>query len=185
MPTDTDNQVSFKTTILTSLRQASDAKGETNDCTVTALAAAGQVSYDQAHAALSRHGRPYRKGPPAKRQTIAHPGYGVERNIVCPALEKAARELGLGFRVMSRQEWRAKTMLSVPRDPRLAKGNYICMVRGHVAAVVNGQVIDWTDGRRHQVKDVYEIIPGLPKAEPAQPAEPMRRMAGFHQGRLF
>jgi hypothetical protein len=104
--------------------------------------------------------------------------------IVVPAMEKAARDLGYSLRVMDRSEYRAKTMITAARDPNLAKGRYICMVRGHVAAVVDGQVIDWSDGRRHQVKEVYEVVPSQDKTKTRE-SRPMKKMSGFSQGRLF
>jgi hypothetical protein len=76
-------------------------------------------------------------------------------------------------------------MTTAARDRHLASGRYICMVRGHVAALVNGEVIDWTAGRRHQIKEVYELVPGAnAKAEP-KTREPMKAMSLFDQGSLF
>lgn len=173
------NDSTFKTSTLAAHSAASKAKGETNDCTVRALAAATGESYEDAHAALAKHGRPYRKGPKALGNRL-----NGRITITCPALEKAARDLGYDFRIMEPSEYSAKTMVTAARDRKLAKGHYICMVRGHVAAVVNGEVIDWTDGRRHQIKEVYQITPSSkPKAE--RKAEPMKRMTGFSQRSLF
>lgn len=170
----------FKTTTLAAHDAASDAKRETNDCTVRALAAASGATYNDAHAALAKHGRPHRKGPPAKR-VYAHGRYHID----CPALRKAALDLGCTWKVLEPAEYQAKTMTTATRDRRLAKGHFICMVRGHVAAVVNGEVIDWTDGRRHRIKEVYELVPGANKTNQEKQHEPMKRMTGFNQRSLF
>ena len=171
----------FKTSKLAECDAASNAKNETNDCTVRALAAASGASYDEAHAALAKHGRPYRKGPTASWGF----GKGGRRFIDCPALRKAAADLGCTWRVLEPTEYTAKTMTTAERDRRLASGRYICMVRGHVAALVEGEVIDWTAGRRHQIKEVYEVVPGAKaKAEP-QDSGPMKSMTLFDQGSLF
>jgi hypothetical protein len=170
----------FKTSTLAAHRDASSAKGETNDCTVKALAAATGESYDDAWAALNRHGRPFRKGPKAMLKTI-----NGRRAIVCPALEKAANELGFDFRVMEKHEYRAKTMVTAERDPALRNGGFICMVRGHVAAVVDGEVIDWTEGRRHQVKEVYELKRRTATKAKSRKSVPMKAMTTFSQKSLF
>jgi hypothetical protein len=168
----------YRTTCLDSSDRASQSKGETNDCTVKALAAAAHVHYDDAWEALNRNGRPFRKGPKAMRRVI-----NGKRHIVCPALEKAANELNCDFRILDHNEYRAKTMITAARDHRLAKGDYICMVRGHVAAVVDGSVIDWTEGRRHRITEVYELTRKTTPAE--RDSVPMKRMTGFHQKALF
>lgn len=169
----------FKTAKLEECNAESTALNETNDCTVRALAAASGASYREAHAALAKHGRPHRKGPKA-----AWAQNNGRRFIDCPALRKAALELGCSWKVLEPTDYSAKTMTTAPRDRRLANGRFICMVSGHVAAVVDGEVIDWTDGRRHRIKEVYQVVPGENQTE-RQAAEPMQRMTQFHQGRLF
>lgn len=170
----------FKTTKLAECDMESRAMNETNDCTVRALAAASGESYLEAHRALAKHGRPHRKGPSAKR-VYAHGRYHID----CPALRKAALDLGCTWKVLEPTEYQAKTMTTATRDRRLAKGRFICMVRGHVAAVVDGEVIDWTDGRRHRIKEVYELVPGANKTNQEKQHEPMKRMTGFNQRSLF
>lgn len=39
----------------------------------------------------------------------------------------------------------------------LPKGSYICYTRGHVLSLIDGNVIDWTEGRRHRVQYYYKI----------------------------
>ena len=39
----------------------------------------------------------------------------------------------------------------------LLKGKYLLFVSGHVLAMVDGEVLDWTQGRRHQVKGYLKI----------------------------
>lgn len=171
-----------KSSILTTINQASAAMGETNDCTVRALAIAGAVAYQEAHAAMKAAGRRDRHGPKA----FGRLEQGVRR-IDCPAITKAARALGIDIRRMEKHEYRAKTVSSAPRDPKLQAGHYIVLVRGHALAVVQGEVCDWTEGRKHQVKEVYELKPRQQAAQPAiVPApRPIPRMSAFVQGRLF
>lgn len=49
------------------------------------------------------------------------------------------------------------TMTTVGR--RLPRGKFLVFIRGHVAAVVDREVKDWTEGRKHRVKMVYRVTP--------------------------
>lgn len=116
------------------------AHGETNDCTVRALTAATGLDYDVCHAQLAKQGRKNRKGC---HWTIEGP--------------KAAKALGFTMRLLKRNEFRAKTMITAERDPAFRSGHFAVLVRGHVAGLVDGKVIDWSAGRRHRIQGVYEV----------------------------
>ena len=167
--------------ILNPLRVASNRYGETNDCTVLALAAAGNVTYEEAHAALKKHGRKNRKGP--KAQTVIVNG---QRHVGCHAFQEACRELGIGFRVMASEEFDAKTMTTAERDRKLSNGRFVAYVRGHVAAIVDGTVVDWTQGRRHRIRSVWQLTPAERKQrqENHEPVA-MKRMRRFEQQAMF
>ena len=130
-----------------------DAHGETNDCTVRALTASTGLDYDICHAQLAKQGRKNRKG--------CH--WYTEG-------PKAAKALGFEMRKMGRDEYRAKTMITAERDTSLRSGRYCVLVRGHVAAMVDGKVVDWTQGRRHKIQAVYAVtkmaVAPTPKATP-------------------
>jgi hypothetical protein len=121
---------------------ASRNHGETNDCTVLALTAATGLTYDECHAALAKTGRRNRKG--------------CTWYIQGP---KAARALGFDMRRMEKNEYRAKTMITAERDRALRSGHFVCQVSRHVAAVIDGKVIDWSAGRRKIIQAVYECTP--------------------------
>lgn len=36
---------------------------------------------------------------------------------------------------------------------------FLVYIRGHVLTIRQGKVIDWTQGRRHKVQAVYEVLP--------------------------
>jgi hypothetical protein len=123
------------------MAKASRALGEHNDCTVKALTAATGLPYDVCHAAMAKFGRPNRKG------CNWHSVGG-----------KAAEYLGFKMTQLDYSRYNAKTMITAARDRNLRSGRYVVRVRGHVAALVDGKVIDWTAGRRHAIKAVYEIV---------------------------
>ena len=116
------------------------AHGETNDCTVRALTASTGLPYDICHAQLKRQGRKNRKG--------CH--WFVEG-------PKAAKALGFTMRKMDPNEYRAKTMITAERDRAFRDGHFAILVRGHVAGLVDGSVIDWSAGRRHRIQAAYQI----------------------------
>jgi len=127
---------------------------ETNDCTVRCLTASTGLPYDVCHAQLKKQGRKNRKG--------CH--WFIEG-------PKAAKALGFTMRKLGRDEYRAKTMITAERDRKLQSGSYAVLVRGHVAAMVDGKVIDWSQGRRHRIAAIYEVTKdaNVPAPVPAKP----------------
>jgi len=111
---------------------------EHNDCSVKAVAIACDVPYKVAHKALERAGRKPRKG------------------VFPNQIQAAVESLGYGV-----AQWQvtAKTMSKLGADPELQKGHYMVFVRGHVAALKDGVIEDWTQGRRHRVNKVARVYP--------------------------
>lgn len=135
---------------------ASAAHGENNDCTVKALTAATGLTYDECHAALKTAGRKNRRGCHMHREGVA-----------------AATALGFHMTRLGPHQYNAKTMITAERDRNLKKGRFVLRVRGHVAALIDGKVIDWSQGRRHRINAVYAVTPMATKPEPKK--APTRR----------
>ena len=121
----------------------SNSLNERNDCTVKALAITTSIGYSRAHKIMGIMGRRkgrglYCKGGPldtVKRMSIA------------------ARLAG---RIVDSPDYpQGYTMSSI--GVRYPHGNYLIFTSGHVAALVNGTVQDWTKGRRHRVKYVIKV----------------------------
>jgi len=129
---------------------ASRAHNENNDCTVKALTAATGLTYDECHHALAKQGRKPRRG--CNFHTMG---------------KRAAKELGFLMEALDWRDYDAKTCISAERDRKLAKGRYVLQVRGHVAALVDGKVVDWSQGRRHRIRAVYAFTP-IAKPEPTK-----------------
>lgn len=117
------------------LRTVSRSMNENRDCAVRAVAIAANVPYRVAHATLKQLGRKNRRGTP---------------NTVTKQAMK-----NLGFR-LEEKFFRAKTVRTLERE--LRRGVYLVWVRGHILAIKNGVVHDWTKGRCHRVKRVIEVI---------------------------
>lgn len=119
---------------------------ESNDCAVKAIAIACNVPYKVAHRLLEKHtGRKHRRG------TLTH--------MINPAIRH------LGFEVTQLHDVTAKTISTIARDSAVQDGFFVVYVRGHIAAIVNGQIEDWTEGRRHRVIAVYKVTPNKSRAE--------------------
>lgn len=119
---------------------ASSAMGEHGDCSVRAVALTTNVPYETAHIALRVAGRRNRRG-------------AFENQII-----KATRSLGYTVdpKVIPKQSngslYTAKTIGRV-----YPTGNYLVYTRGHVFALVNGSVLDWTEGKKHRVLGLQRV----------------------------
>lgn len=153
----------------TELMEASKATSEHNDCTVKALAAATRRSYSDCHAAMKQNGRRNRCG--------SH----------LSVMQKAAKTLGFQMTKQDRDTYSAKTCRSAGRDRRLAAmGSIILATSSHVAAMVDGDIIDWTSNRLHRIVAVYTIMADRtldPKPQAKLP--PIKRMTTFDQRSMF
>lgn len=109
---------------------------EANDCTVKAITAVTGVHYVDVHSLLAKHGRPHRKG------AQKHTQYRTLKD--------------LGFK-MEHIKVKSKTVRTLGRELKNQPGNYLVWVKGHVLAVKDGEVLDWTNGRLHRINMVVRI----------------------------
>jgi hypothetical protein len=98
-------------------RLSSSHKNEKRDCTVRALAVAGQMSYDTAHGLLKEFGR--------------KDGHGFHSKKGLPKIT--------GGRSCKRSGTVGKFCKENP------VGRFYCGIRGHAFAVIDGVVHDWND----------------------------------------
>jgi len=151
------------------VQRESEALNERNDCTVKAVSIACQVPYSEAHGYLKALGR--RKGcgwfpNNHQRRKRGHvSGYIDNLDFLGIEYEKVS--------VVS------STVSQIERE--LRTGHYMVHVSGHVLALVNGKVQDWTAGRRHRIVSVYKIKnPRKPVTEPMVIA-PAKVPTGFRK----
>jgi len=113
---------------------------ETNDCAVIALAIVMRTTYKATHAICAAVGRTIR-GSTYTRHTFAAmeaAGFSVER-------VKNERQ-------KSGSKYTPKTV-----GEKCKRGYYMCFCNGHVFAVVNGIVEDWSNGRQHHINSIYKV----------------------------
>ena len=113
---------------------------DTAYCSVIALATACQIPHKKAYAMMQAQGRPHRDG--------AYTWQSM----------RAVKELGFEFEDVYSKYPNAKTPISaakvLPKDK-----TFMIVVRGHIFTVRNGNVEDWTEGRKHRITDIFEIKP--------------------------
>jgi hypothetical protein len=109
---------------------------DSNHCTVVGLAVSCKVSYGKAFNIFKKLGRITGKG--------THKGTQI----------MAFRELGYELK---RVHCEAKTVTTLANHLPSA-GQYVAYTRGHMLAVDDGVVKDWTDGRRHRVIAVFQVV---------------------------
>lgn len=65
----------------------------------------------------------------------------------------------MGYQVEETMAYRAKTVTTLERDPLLKQGRYLVSVSGgrHAVALVDGKVIDWSEGRRHRIETIWKV----------------------------
>lgn len=117
---------------------------ETDDCTVIAVAIAGKVSYDMAHAVLKKCGRKDRDGASVRAVSAALRSMGAE-DIELDIEKLRMKNKGVGLT--------PNNILKVLSKYK----NYIAFTHNHVLAIRKGVVEDWTDGKRHKIVEVYEV----------------------------
>lgn len=126
------------------VQRESDTIGERNDCTVKAVAIACQIPYKEAHQYLRNLGRKRGCGwyESDHWRGMRHIS-GYVDNLHKIGVEHEQIEV------------RSKTVSQIVNE--LKSGHYMVKVRGHILALVDGKVEDWTAGRRHRVQKVYKI----------------------------
>ena len=131
----------------TSIADASNAKGETNDCTVRAIAVSTGVDYDIVHDALRARGRRNRRG-------------AYERQWL-PAIQ----DVGFQYEIVT-HKFSGRTARTIESELRRRGGRYIVKVARHAIGFDGEKFIDWAAGRLNRVKVVYQIRPAGEVVEP-------------------
>ena len=117
---------------------------ETNDCAVVAVALATDCPYKDVHGIMGTLGREPRSGTPWSiiKSTVHFLGFDVE--ITTPRKPCGGKY----------------TSYKLP--PNLDPNKrYMAVVSGHILAIINGRVEDWTQGRRCRIEQIWEVTPCL------------------------
>ncbi len=112
---------------------------DTNNCAVVATAIAANVKYGKAFNLLKSLGR--------------LTGTGTS----CYMLAEAFNQLG--FKLVQQGDRMSGwgTVSTITRKLP-SKGTFIAYVSGHVLTIRDGVVMDWTEGRRHRIIGIYQVV---------------------------
>ena len=111
--------------------------GESNDCAVKAVSIVTDVPYEKVHNLFADIGR--------------KPNGRVSNEMIIDVLDN------LGYK---QEEVRINRMIvsSLSKELKSSSDKYIYYINGHIGAVTNGVVQDWTAGRRFHVKSLHKIV---------------------------
>jgi hypothetical protein len=123
------------------MRDCSNRFKENKDCAVIATAIVTRTSYEEAHALLKKFGRQNGRG--TKFMSITQ-----------PAIESIGYTV---TEVKNNKQQNGSYYTPKTIGQKLTKGYYLCRVKGHIFAVVNGEVLDWTKGRRHRIIAINQV----------------------------
>ena len=118
------------------LCEASKLLKETKDCAVKAVTIVTGVHYVDVHSLMASYGRKPRKGT----------FNGITRNVL----------KHLGFKT-EKVECRSKTVRTLQREFKYRPGTYLVWTSGHILAIKDGEVLDWTNGRLHRIISVERV----------------------------
>lgn len=137
------------------LMQDACALGENNDCTVKALAVAANIPYAEAHALLAAKGR--RTGEGAY-QFMYH---GILRELGFTVTRVSTDEIQARYPKAKTGGYIYKNITShhIALYPEAWNDGhtYLLQMNGHVGAVRDGKLHDWTVGRSFRVNAVHRI----------------------------
>lgn len=125
----------------TKLQEESRKFGEKNDCTVKAFAIVTGMTYEDSRREMARVGRRTRKALATNNALFNH-------NMI--------RALKLNGFDVKQVQCKSKTVKTLQRNIK-SNGRFLVFVRGHVLAIKNKQVEDWTKSRCHRIKSVWRV----------------------------
>jgi hypothetical protein len=156
--------------------QQSAAFNESNDCAVKAVSLATGTPYAKVHELMAKHGREARKGTywNTIRRTVEELGFNLEPwsyryvpfgRSIDPVKDRCLTSLIKTYPGRHGEVLKSITThhpVRFAEQWKFARGkSFIAEVRGgrHVAAIVNGEVHDWTKGRAMRVIVMWEVLP--------------------------
>jgi hypothetical protein len=140
-------------------------KDKRADCAVIALSLLTKLSYSDTEALLAKHGRKLNRGTPIDviykvLADLSPCDYQFDSYLY--DIEKSSKYRN----EMLRDFWSeygnmsgviGMTISRLARVRKLQKGKYLVLTRSHALAMIDGEVLDWTKGRRHRVVAIYKI----------------------------
>lgn len=118
------------------IQKDSDGLNEKNDCAVKAVAIVANHPYKCTHRLFEAGGRKHKKAT----------AFYITKKVL----------KSLGCHVKRTRQFDARTIRTIKKQLP-SKGRFLIRTRDHILAAVDGKIIDWTQGRLHRVREVYEV----------------------------
>lgn len=142
-----------RTEAFNSLCNETAARNEKNDCSVKAVALVCGVSYDVAHAKMAELGRKSGRGASTTSIELAVIALGKKVEPVNPK-HVIKQYPGVHKNLQNVTTHHPARFPDVWKDGK----TYLAYIRGHVLAIVDGVVHDWTVGRAKRVYRIREVV---------------------------
>lgn len=140
------------TQIFSQLNNTSFSHGETNDCSVKALAVVARIPYEDAKRTLAARGRKARKGAYTNDilAAVRDCGRTVERVDPKTIIAQYPPRYAAHHKTITTHH---------PRrfKDNWPKGTFLLFTRGHVSACVDGELHDWAVNAVKRVVAVYRV----------------------------
>ncbi len=120
-----------------------------------AIALATGTKYAKVHYEFKKVGRRDRCGTRRPQQEKVLDALGYELKLVHVA-DKVRRFMPLEDRGI-KNKFKSKTITTLANELP-SRGVFIVYTRGHMLCARGGKVLDWTDGRRHRILEVYRVV---------------------------
>lgn len=133
----------------------SEKFGERNDCSVKAVALATGTQYAKVHYEFAKQGRKQGRGTHRWQQEAVLAAFGFELKLVHS--HRAGLSWALPEEQVLKNKFKAKTVTTLERELP-SRGVFLVYTRGHMLCARGGKILDWTQGRRHQIKEVYRVV---------------------------
>ena len=158
------------------IKNTKEFKGDDNQCTVIASSVVFNVPYSKMHEFYAQNGRKYGKGltgtltnkmimKVAKINGYKVTSYGIMKKYSYAG--NSRQFLGCKYVELKNVDCKkndgevlvqSKHQLTVNNFRNyLPRGNYIFGINGHVLAVKNGAVHDWTENRKHKITRIWTV----------------------------
>lgn len=134
----------------------SEKFGEKNDCSVKAVALATGTKYSKVHYAFKKQGRKEGRGTHFYQQVAVLRELGFELKLV---------HVGHYNDPKVKNKFKAKTVTTLERELP-SRGIFLVYTSGHMLCARGGKILDWTQGRRHQLRDIYRVVKIKPEPKP-------------------
>jgi hypothetical protein len=141
----------------TELHGRSQALNERNDCAPKAIALVTGVDYNLVLAIFKKRGRRSRCAtqPAVTFGSLGDLGFKSTRMRTMDRLDlidRLSREFNYNVQHLTTRQLVLFPLL----DPTKT---YLIETRGHIAAYVKGELIDWTETRANRITEIHEITP--------------------------